>query len=180
MTHDFLPFNCGERISALTGSFNYFAPRWRPREALASVTMIVQEIKVSPVSGFFHLSHSPANARSRHVNGRLASLMRWDKHICSEAVWLVPEGSSGLSRGLPYGLAAPYSISDAVCCTWAGRCRRGCRGRRLAMGRSGIALCHAHVPLPAAHCVLALDGDLDRNLRLDRLPVGSRSLVLQA
>ncbi len=35
--------------------------------------------------------------RLRHVGGRLASRMRWDKHICSGAVWLSAGGSSGLS-----------------------------------------------------------------------------------
>src|SRR5258705_11494671 len=125
-------------------------------------------------------SWSGIGLRLRHVGGRLASCMRWDKHICSGAVRLSAGGSSGLSHGLPHGLAAPYSISDAVCCTWAGRCRRGCRDHRLAIGRSGIAFCHAHVPLPASYCVLALDSHHDRNLWLDRLPVGSRSLVLQA
>ncbi len=65
-----------------------------------------------------------------------------------------PEGSSGLSHGLPHGLAAPYSNSDTVCCTWAGRCRRGCRDPRLAIWRSGIAFCHPHLPLPASYCVL--------------------------
>ncbi len=127
-----------------------------------------------PLSHLVRLRHRPAL-------GRLASCMRWDKHIYSGAVWRsAGGGSSGLSHGLPHRLAAPYSSSDAVCCTRAGRCRRGWRDARLAIGRSGIALCHAHVPLPASYCVLALDRDPDRNLRLDRLPVGSRSLVLQA
>ncbi len=49
MTDDFLPFNCGERISALTGSFNYFAPRWRKMVGAIRV-------KVAPYSSCGHLS----------------------------------------------------------------------------------------------------------------------------